>query len=122
MWVSMTKLLLFVLLSWLGKTLCPPNCLVKSEIRAPSCTAIFRLGIVVLQCVRAGKVFCGLHVAHVRIICPVRDVTHVRKCTSPLYRTASDGRLGEDLGTRLAIHGSRFHGGIRQVYPTVFKD
>ena len=36
-----------------------------------------------LQCVRAGKVFCGLHVAHVHIICPVRDVTHVRKCTRP---------------------------------------
>ena len=70
-------------LSWLGTTLCPPNCLVKSDIKAPSCAAIFRLGIVVLQCVRAGKVFCGLHVAHVRIICPVRDVTHVRKCTRP---------------------------------------
>ena len=35
-------------LSWLGKTLCPPNCLVKSDIKAPSCAAIFRLGIVVL--------------------------------------------------------------------------
>ena len=34
-----------------------------------------------LQCVRVGKVFGGLHVAHIRIICPVRDVTHVRKCT-----------------------------------------
>ena len=69
--------------SWLGTTLCPPDCLVKSDIKAPSCAAIFRLGIVVLQCVCAGKVFCGLHVAHVRIICPVRDVTHVRKCTRP---------------------------------------
>ena len=31
------------------------------------------------------------------------DVTHVRKCTrpSPLYRTASDGKLGVGLGTRL---------------------
>ena len=36
-----------------------------------------------LQCMRVGEVFCGLHVAHVRIICPVRDVTHVRKCTRP---------------------------------------
>ena len=36
-----------------------------------------------LQCVRMGEVFCGLHVAHVHIICPVRDVTHVRKCTRP---------------------------------------
>ena len=62
---------------------CPPDCLVKSDIKAPSYAAIFRLGIVVLQCVRAGQVFCGLHVAHVRIICPVRDVTHVRKCTRP---------------------------------------
>ena len=70
-------------LSWLGKTLCPPDCLVKSDIKAPSCAAIFRLGIVVLQCVRTGEVFCGLHVTHVRIICPVRDVTHVRKCTRP---------------------------------------
>ena len=70
-------------LSWVGKTLCPPDCLVKSDIKAPSCAAIFRLGIVVLQCVRMGEVFCGLHVAHVHIICPVRDVTHVRKCTRP---------------------------------------
>ena len=70
-------------LSWLGTSLCPPDCLVKSDIKAPSCAAIFRLGIVVLQCVRAGKVFCGLHVAHVHIICPVRDVIHVRKCTRP---------------------------------------
>ena len=31
------------------------------------------------------------------------DVTHVRKCTrpSPLYRTASDEKLGDGLGTRL---------------------
>ena len=70
-------------LSWLGTTLCPPDCLVKSDIKAPSCTAIFRLRIVVLQCVRAGKVFCGLQITHIRIICPVRDVTHVRKCTRP---------------------------------------
>ena len=70
-------------LSWLDKTLCPPDCLVKSDIKAPSCAAIFRLRIVVLQCVRTGEVFCGLHVAHVHIICPVRDVTHVRKCTRP---------------------------------------
>ena len=63
--------------------LCPPDCLVKSDIKAPSCAAIFRLGIVVLQCVRTGEVFCGLHVAHVHIICPVRDVTHARKCTRP---------------------------------------
>ena len=33
------------------------------------------------------------------------DVTHVRKCTrpSPLYRTASDEKLGVGLGTRLVI-------------------
>ena len=31
------------------------------------------------------------------------DVTHMRKCTrpSPLYRTASDEKLGDGLGTRL---------------------
>ena len=69
-------------MSWLGK-LCPPDCLMKSDIKAPSCAAIFRFGIVALQCVRAGEDFCGLYVAHVRIICPVRDVTHVRKCTRP---------------------------------------
>ena len=38
-------------LSWLGKTLCPPDYFMKSNIKAPSCAAIFRLGIVVLQCV-----------------------------------------------------------------------
>ena len=26
------------------------------------------------------KVVCGLHDTHVHIICPVPDVTHVRKC------------------------------------------
>ena len=55
----------------------------KTDIKVPSCAAIFSLGIVVLQCVRAGQVFFGLNVAHVRIICPVCDVTHVRKCTRP---------------------------------------
>ena len=33
-----------------------------------------------LHCVRVGKVFFD---THVRIICPVRDVIHVRKCTRP---------------------------------------
>ena len=56
---------------------------IDSRIKAPSCAAIFRLRIVVLQCVHAGKFFCGLHVAHVHIICPVCDVTHVGKCTRP---------------------------------------
>ena len=90
-------------LSWLGKTLCPPDCLVKSNIKAPSCAAIFRLGIVVLQCVRTGEVFCGLHVAHVHIICPVRDVTHVRKCTrpSPALPYCKRREAGRGLGTRL---------------------
>ena len=92
-------------LSWLGKTLCPPD--FKSDIKAPSCAAIFRLGIVMLQCVCTGEVFCGLHVAYIHIICPVHDVTHVRKCTRPgplpLFRTASDGKLGGGLGTRLKI-------------------
>ena len=51
----------------------------KSDIKAPSCAAIFQLGIVVLQCVRAGQgFFCGLHVAHVCIICPVHDVNVVQ--------------------------------------------
>ena len=43
--------------------------------------------------------FCGLHDAHVRITCPVCDITHVRKCARP-SPTASDGKLGEGLGTR----------------------
>ena len=43
-----------------------------------------------------------------------RDVTHVRKCTrpSPVYRTASDGKLGEGLGTRLAKYS--------HISPTVY--
>ena len=54
------------------------------------------------------------HYAHVKlpVFLPLStlDVTHVRKCTrpSPLYRTASDGKLGMGLGTRLP----GFHIGI----------
>ena len=47
------------------------------------------------------EVVCGLCDAHVRISCPVRDITHMRKRTLPLYRTVSDGKLGESLGMRL---------------------
>ena len=92
-------------LSWLGKTLCPPDCLVKSDIKAPSCAAIFRLGIVVLQCVRTGEVFCGLHVAHVHVICPVRDVTHVRKCTrpSPAFPYCKRRKAGRGPGNEAII-------------------
>ena len=92
-------------LSWLGKTLCPPDCLVKSDIKAPSCAAIFRLGIVVLQCVRTGEVFCGLHVAHVHIICPVRDVTHVRKCTrpSPAFPYCKRRKAGRGPGNEASL-------------------
>ena len=49
------------------------------------------------------------HYAHVKlpVFLPLStlDVTHVRKCTrpSPLYRTASDEKLGVGLGTRLVI-------------------
>ena len=46
-------------------------------------------------CLRV-KFCCGLHVAYVRIICPVRDITNVRKCTRP-YLTlpyCNDGKLG----------------------------
>ena len=50
------------------------------------------------------------------------EVTHVRKCTrpSPLYRTASDGKLGVGLGTRLEsaiiiiIEYSRHHNQVQQ--------
>ena len=85
--------------------LCPPDCFVKIDIKAPLCAAIFRLGIVMLQCVRTGEVFCGLHVAHVHIICPVRDVTHVRKCTrpSPAFPYCKRRKAGRGLGTRLQL-------------------
>ena len=77
-------------MSWLGKTLCPPDCLVKSDKKnPPSCAAIFRLGIVaapVAVHVRVGEVVCGLHDAHVRVIRPTRDVTHVRKMYQALSR------------------------------------
>ena len=49
------------------------------------------------------------HYAHVQlpVFLPLStlDVTHVSKCTrpSPLYRTASDGKLGVGLGTRLQL-------------------
>ena len=61
-------------------TLCPPNCLVKSDKKSPSCTAVIWLGIVALQCVRVGEVVCGLHD---QIISPAGDVTQVRKCSRP---------------------------------------
>ena len=46
-----------------------------------------------------------LFVVYVRIICPVRDVIHMRKGSrpSPTFRTASDRKLGEGLGTRLEV-------------------
>ena len=96
-------------LSWLGKTLCPPDCLVKSDIKALSCAAIFRLGIVVLQCVRTGEVFCGLHVDHVHIICPVRDVTHVRKCTrpSPAFPYCKRRKAGRGPGNEATVSASQ---------------
>ena len=56
-----------------------------------------------LQCVRAGEVFCGLHVAHIHIICPVRDVTHMRKCTrpSPAFPYCKQQKTVRGLGTML---------------------
>ena len=33
--------------------------------------------------VNVGEVVCDLYDAYVRIICPVHDVTHMRKCTRP---------------------------------------
>ena len=52
------------------------------------------------------------------------DVTHVRKCTrpSPLFRTASDEKLGVGLGTRLSSRPSSspltsFH---TQLTPSLF--
>ena len=43
--------------------LCPSDCLMKSDMKASSCAAIFRLKIVVLQCVRAVFVVAQLPVA-----------------------------------------------------------
>ena len=102
-------------LFWLGKTLCPPDCLVKSDIKAPSYSAIFRLGIVVLQCVCMGEVFYGLHVAHVHIICPVSDVIHVRKCTRPspafpYYKRWKAGRGPGNESITENFHGVKFLG------------
>ena len=67
------------------------------------CAAIFRLGIVVLQCMCVGEVFYGLHVVHDRIICPVYGITHVRKCTrpSPALPYCKRWKAGRGLGTRL---------------------
>ena len=65
-----------------------------------------------LQCVRTGEGFCGLHVAHVRIICPVRDVTHVRKCTrpSPTFPYCKRQKAGQGPGNEArggALHVQR---------------
>ena len=60
---------------------CPSDCLMKRDQKLPSCTAIFWLGIVILQCVHVSEVVCGLYDTHLCIICPVCDVTHMRKST-----------------------------------------
>ena len=80
----------------LCKTHCPPVCLVKiGFVRCHLSTQNSRAP----QCVCMGEGFCGLHDTHVRIIWPVCDISHVRKCTRP-SPTASDGKLGEGLRTR----------------------
>ena len=103
----MTKMLLYVftVLAW------PPDCLIKSNIKVPSCAAIFLLGIVMLQCVCAGKIFGGLHVANVRqcsLICPVGDVTHMRKCTrpSPTLPYCKQQEAGQGPGNETTTSGS----------------
>ena len=52
-----------------------------------------------------GEVFCGLHVAHVHIICPVRDVTHVRKCTrpSPAFPYCKRRKAGRGPGNEASL-------------------
>ena len=62
-----------------------PDCLVKREKKLSSCGAIFRLGTVALRYMQLGEVVFDLHDAHVCIICPVRDITHMRKCTRPSH-------------------------------------
>ena len=62
---------------------CPPDFLMRNDRKSSSCAAISRLRIVALQYMRVGEVVCDLHDTHVRIICPVCDVTHMRKYTRP---------------------------------------
>ena len=78
---------------------------VSCSMVKPSCAVILRLGIVTLYWVRVGEVVCGLRDVHVRKICPVRDVTHMRNVPGPLLlnHTASDEKLHEGLGTRLLV-------------------
>ena len=98
-------------LSWFGETLCHPNCLVKSDIKA-----LFVRYHLSTQNSRApmrayGQIFFfGLHVAHVCIICPVCDVTYVRKCTSPspAFPYCKRRKAGRGLGTRLQLNCSYF--------------
>ena len=53
-----------------------------------------------------GEVVCDLPDTHVRIICPVRDIAHVRNVpvSLPLNCTASDGKLGKELEMMLHIN------------------
>ena len=68
-----------------------------------SCAAIFQLGIVALQYVHVTKVVCCIHDPHVPIIAlSVMSLTW-ENVQEPLLLncTASNGKLGERLGTRL---------------------
>ena len=62
---------------------CPPDCLMKSNKRSSSCTAIFQLRTVGLQYMHVDEVVSDLLDANICIICPVCDVTHLIKCTRP---------------------------------------
>ena len=81
--------------------------------------------IVVLQCVRVSEVFCGLHVAHVRIICPVCDVNHVKKCTRSSPTLPYCKRLGSwagGLGMRLAIYHAITRNEVRGFFIHILSD
>ena len=68
-------------------TQCPPDCLKSSLCAAP---------------VNVGEVVCNLYDAYVCIICPVRDVTHMRKCTTlPTWFSVLPTTMGRDRSSHV---------------------
>ena len=77
----------------------------KSDIKAPSCAVIFLLGVVVLQCMCAGEFFFVVYMLPMFANLPsLTSLTWGNVPGSlPLYRTASNRKLGEGMGTRLLL-------------------
>lgn len=72
--------------------------------------------IIALQCMCVGKVVCRFFDAHIHTICPVCDITHIKKMYQALSylmycKLQSDG-LGTRLGTAPHPHGTAdlYHG------------